>query len=74
MNFGLKMKFEKRKRKKGKTSAGSLSAQMAKRPIKPPAPGHSSPLPLFFFFPRVADDWGPPVSLPFPPFLSSSSR
>jgi hypothetical protein len=52
MNFGLKMKFEKEKEKKKKTSAGSLSAQMSKRPIKPPAPAHSSPLPLFFSLPR----------------------
>jgi hypothetical protein len=61
MNIGLKMKFEKEKKKK-KTSAGSLSAQMAKRPIKATAPAHSSPL-LFFFFSRSADDRGPPVSL-----------
>jgi hypothetical protein len=33
----------------------------------------TSPL-LLFFFPRGADIRGPPISLPFPPFLSSSSR
>jgi hypothetical protein len=71
MKNGLKMEFEKEKKE---TSAG--------HPFSPGGPSGPSSLPrrptssllLFFFFPRGADDRGPPVNLPFPPFLSSSSR
>jgi hypothetical protein len=73
MNIGLKMKFEKEKEKKRKPAPAPFQPRWPKRPIKPPAPAHFSPL-LLFFSPRGADDRGSPVSLPFPPFLSSSSR
>jgi hypothetical protein len=50
MNIGLKMKFEKEKGKKGKTSAGFLSAQpgLPAHLASPQRPANHS---FFFLFP-----------------------
>jgi hypothetical protein len=62
MKNGLKMKFEKEKKK---NSAGFLSAQTAQAAHQASPRRPTSPL-LLFFFPRGADIRGPPVSLPSP--------
>jgi hypothetical protein len=63
---GLKMKFEKEKKK---TSPAPLSAQTAQQPVGHHPLRPNSP-PLLFLFLRDADAWAPPVSLPFPfPFF-----
>jgi hypothetical protein len=63
---GLKLKFEKEKKKKKENLAGSPfspDGPAARRPALAPAHLSSSP---FYFFPASADTWAPPVSLPFP--------
>jgi hypothetical protein len=71
MKNGLKMKFEKEKKKTPSAPLLAQTAQQARRPTHPRRP--TSP-PLLFLFPRDADTWAPPVSLssPFPFFFLPS--